>query len=171
MKVHLSDAAKQVIRDVAPLIDEENWSEIYNLFYEWAVIDVQHPLKSFEIGQITKFFETVCGIDILSQLKIIPKRFHIADEDITEFTIPNHIKLVDDSAFRNCYRLSKLVIPTSVQSIGTEAFYGCNDLEYVEYQGTMNQWSFINKDYKWWTRGRIWDDKIVKCLDGDIEYD
>ena len=171
MKVQLSDAAKQAIRDVAPLIDQDKWAKIYTLFHEWAYINDQHSLKSFEIGQITKFFEKECDIDILSQLKIIPRRFHIADQDIIEFVIPDHIEMIDDSAFRNCHRLSKLVIPTSIQSIGTETFYGCNDLEYIEYKGTMEQWNLISKDYKWWTRGKIWDTRIVKCSDGDVEYD
>lgn len=171
MKVQLSDAAKQSIRDVALLLDDDKWIKIYNQFHEWAYIDDQHPLKSAEIGQITKFFEKECGIDILQHLTIIPRRFHIADQDILEFVVPANIEMIDDSAFRNCHRLSRLVIPVSVQAIGTYAFHGCNDLEYVEYQGTMKQWGLINKDYKWWTRGRIWDKRIVKCSDGDIEYD
>jgi hypothetical protein len=171
MKVELSTAARDAVRDVLPLVDANKWCKVYDQFYDWAYRDSQHPLKAFEIGQITKFFEQNCGLDILSETKIIPRYFHIADNDILEFIIPNHITFIDYSAFRNCRRLSKVVIPTSIQSIGTETFYGCNDLEYIEYKGTMEQWNLISKDYKWWTRGKIWDARIVKCSDGDVEYD
>ena len=48
-------------------------------------------------------------------------------------------------------------------------FHGCNDLEYITYEGTMEQWKLINKGYRFWTRGRTFDPMTVKCSDGDIE--
>ena len=50
-----------------------------------------------------------------------------------------------------------------------EAFYGCNDLEYVNYEGTIEQWNQIYKGYRFWTRSRTFDPMTVKCSDGDIE--
>ena len=169
MKIELSAAAKDAVRNVLPLVDANKWCKVYDQFYELAYKDIQHPLKAFEIGQITKFFEQNCGLNILSETKIIPRYFHIADNDILEFIIPNHITFIDYSSFRNCRRLSKVVIPTSVQCIEDEVFHGCNDLEYINYEGTMEQWNLINKGYRFWTRGRTFDPMIVKCSDGDIE--
>ena len=71
MKVELSAAAKDAIRNVLPHVDANKWSKVYNQFYEWTYKDIQHPLKAFEIGQITKFFEQNCGLNILSETKII----------------------------------------------------------------------------------------------------
>ena len=130
MKVELSAAAKDAVRNVLPLVDANKWSKVYNQLYEWAYKDIQHPLKAFETGQITKFFEQNCGFNILSETKIIP---------------------------------------TSVQCIEDEVFHGCNDLEYITYEGTMEQWKLINKGYRFWTRGRTFDPMTVKCSDGDIE--
>lgn len=168
MKDKLSAAAKDAIRNVLSLVDANKWCEIYDQFYDWAYKDYKHPLKAFEIGQITKFFEQNCGLNILSETTVIPRQFHVADDDIVEFIISNHIIFIDRSAFKNCRRLSKIVIPTSVECIEAEVFDGCNDLEYINYEGTMEQWNLINKGYRFWTRGRTFDPMIVKCSDGDI---
>lgn len=65
--------------------------------------------------------------------------------------------------------LQEFVIPTSVQCIEDEAFYGCNDLEYVNYEGTIEQWNLIYKRYRFWTGGKTFDPMTIKCSDGDIE--
>ena len=51
--------------------------------------------------------------------------------------------------------LQEFVIPTSVQCIEDEAFYGCNDLEYVNYEGTIEQWNQIYKGYRFWTNSHL----------------
>ena len=65
--------------------------------------------------------------------------------------------------------LQEFVIPTSVQCIEDEVFHGCNDLEYVNYEGTIEQWNQIYKGYRFWTRNRTFDPMTVKCSDGGIE--
>ena len=44
---------------------------------------------------------------------------------ITECTIPNGCKFINESAFRGCNELTTVTIPNSVVSIGNEAFDGC----------------------------------------------
>ena len=139
--------SRQYILD---MIDNKQWNEFYNTLadFDWN-----------NINDVTDFLVHTCDIDPLP----------FADDDILEFIIPDHIKFIDYSAFRNCRRLSKVVIPTSVQCIEDEVFHSCNDLEYVNYEGTIEQWNQIYKGYRFWTRSRTFDPMTVKCSDGGIE--
>lgn len=44
------------------------------------------------------------------------------------YTIPATVKHVANSAFENCYNLSSLILPTSLQSIGSYAFAYCSGI-------------------------------------------
>jgi len=46
---------------------------------------------------------------------------------------------IDDNAFQE-YRMRSLVIPETVKEIGDDAFYKCNDLKKVTFNGTLKQW-------------------------------
>ncbi len=50
---------------------------------------------------------------------------------ITKIIIPNSVTSIGDSAFRNCSSLERIEIPTSVTSIGEYAFSGCSSLENI----------------------------------------
>ncbi|MBR5643551.1 MAG: leucine-rich repeat domain-containing protein [Salinivirgaceae bacterium] len=49
----------------------------------------------------------------------------------TEYTIPNSVTSIDNSAFRYCSGLTSVTIPNSVTSIGDYAFRGCSSLTSV----------------------------------------
>ena len=82
------------------MIDNNQWNEFYNTLadFDWN-----------NISDVTDFLVHTCDIDPLP----------FADDDILEFIIPDHIKFIDYSAFRNCRRLSKVVIPTVPLFIAT----------------------------------------------------
>nr|MCR4624563.1 Ig-like domain-containing protein [Lachnospiraceae bacterium] len=64
------------------------------------------------------------------------------------YTIPEGVKYIDDSAFKGCIRLTSVTIPQSVTSIGYEAFDGCEDsLKDIYYCGTKDEWEKINKEW------------------------
>ena len=48
-------------------------------------------------------------------------------------TIPNSVTSIGDHAFSYCTGLTSVTIPDSVTSIGSDAFSGCNKLQYNEY--------------------------------------
>ena len=48
------------------------------------------------------------------------------------------------NAFYNCRYITSIVIPSTVYSIGSNAFYGCNSLGYVFYAGEESAWSGIS---------------------------
>ena len=49
----------------------------------------------------------------------------------TEYTIPNSVTTIGDSAFRYCLSLTSVTIPDSVTTIGQEAFRNCDSLTSV----------------------------------------
>ena len=54
-----------------------------------------------------------------------------APSGLTQYTIPNNIKVIGDEAFYGCNGLTSVTIPESVTTIGNDAFYGCSGLTSV----------------------------------------
>ena len=52
----------------------------------------------------------------------------VTTQNLSSYTIHEDTKVIADSAFANCARLTTIVIPDSVTSIGTRAFSGCSSL-------------------------------------------
>ena len=50
---------------------------------------------------------------------------------VSEYTIPEGVTYIDDSAFAVCYTLNKITIPESVQNIAQSAFAWCGNLSEV----------------------------------------
>ena len=62
----------------------------------------------------------------------------------TEFTIPDGVTSIGDSAFAWCDSLTSVTIPDSVTSIGYSAYDSCYSLTDVYYGGTEEQWNGIS---------------------------
>lgn len=56
---------------------------------------------------------------------------HFASKGVTEYSIPEYVTSICHDAFYESFRLKKVTIPASVQSIGDYAFYYCEVLESV----------------------------------------
>jgi hypothetical protein len=61
--------------------------------------------------------------------------------------------------------LKEMIIPASVKSFSSCAFYGCYSMERVYYGGTIEQWNNISKGSYW---NRDWNNVEVICTDGTI---
>lgn len=57
--------------------------------------------------------------------------------------IPNTVTSIGNYAF-GYSDLEKIIIPANITSIGKYAFYGCDELEDVNYLGTLEQWNSFN---------------------------
>ena len=69
------------------------------------------------------------------------------------------------SAFKESTQLTSIVIPTSVTTIGANAFYECKELKKIEYLGTMEQWNSIRKGNDWCYNVGC---EVVICTDGEV---
>ena len=53
---------------------------------------------------------------------------------------------IDECAFEDCKRLTRITIPVSVEYIGRYAFDGCTKLKDVYYKGTDSEWEEVDID-------------------------
>lgn len=66
----------------------------------------------------------------------------------------------------DCTELTSITLPEGVTSIGMSAFQGCGKLTDIRYNGTIEQWSAIEKKFDW---NLDTGNYTIHCTDGDIE--
>ena len=84
---------------------------------------------------------------------------------LTSVTIGNSVTSIGNDAFYNCMDLTKVTIPNSVTNIGEGAFWKCTGLTSVTFNGTMEEWNAISKDYNW--KVGVPATEVV-CTDGTV---
>lgn len=70
---------------------------------------------------------------------------------ITEYTIPDSVTRIGDSAFYQCTTLTDINIPDSVTEIGTEAFYNATSLSSITIPSSVTKigdWALYMSSYK-----------------------
>lgn len=63
---------------------------------------------------------------------------------LRNITIPNSVTSIEEGTFYYCPSLESMTIPDSVTTIGDYAFCDCQDLTYVYYSGSEQEWADIN---------------------------
>jgi hypothetical protein len=63
--------------------------------------------------------------------------------NITELIIPDSVTSIYNS-FRDCGKLERIVMPTSIISVPNQTFYLCHAIKEVYYMGNELEWSAIN---------------------------
>ena len=70
-----------------------------------------------------------CSIDgVLYNKEVTALIQYPAKKNSTEYIIPESVTSIGSSAFYKCKSLTNITIPEGVTSIGSEAFYGCGEL-------------------------------------------
>ena len=59
------------------------------------------------------------------------------------YTLPEGLTTIGNSAFEGCSNLTSVTIPDSVTTIGSSAFRDCSRLKTVYYAGTAEEWANI----------------------------
>jgi hypothetical protein len=72
----------------------------------------------------------------------------------------------DSSAFSESQSLSTVIIPKSVASIGSSAFFACTSLTYIHYNGSKSSFEVICNSENPMKRTPA---KCVRCIDGDVQ--
>lgn len=113
-------AVKEFIESNIELIDENNFSKLY--------ITAAYNSRPTFVSNITEFLLSA-NIDPLVYMDFIPKLYlwHTSTE---HFTIPSYIRKIENDAF-GFTNLSHITIPSSVISIGVNAFCSCRQLKGV----------------------------------------
>lgn len=83
-------------------------------------------LKNILVSDGNKFYSTIGGV--LFDKKAETIICYPAGKTESEYTIPESVTSIDNSAFYGCNSLTSIVIPDSVSSIGDFAFSGCSNL-------------------------------------------
>ena len=121
---------------------------------EWAFY-LCRGLKSITIpDSVTSIGEYAffrCGIKsiVLSNniTSIAPYTF--SESGLTSITIPNGVTSIGHEAFNDCSFLTSVTIPSSITKIGYSAFSDCTRLANIKFEGTVDQWTEITKEYAW----------------------
>jgi hypothetical protein len=67
----------------------------------------------------------VININFYSTVEVIPANLCAGKSKLTQIVIPNSVKTIGSNAFKDCIRVSTLEIGTGVTSIGAHAFENC----------------------------------------------
>ena len=132
---------------------------------------------------------SLTSITIPNSVTRIGEGFFMGCSSLTSITIPNSVTYIDINAFSNCSSLTLIVIPYGVTSITenlfyncsaltsitipysvtrirSRAFYNCSSLTSITFEGTMEQWNFIEKDSDWNYNVPA---TYVQCSDGQVQ--
>lgn len=60
--------------------------------------------------------------------------------DAEELIIPDSVNIISEGAFYNCKSLKKVTLGSGIRYIGYKAFYGCNNIDFVDYTGKIASW-------------------------------
>lgn len=118
-----------------------------------------------------------------------------ASSGITELILPDSVEILDASAFNYCKNLTKVVLSKNLLSIGDFCFYGCGklqsvemynkityigrdsfkvsasggqgDFEYINFNGTIEEFKAIEKYDKFFMHSSV----EIRCSNGTITID
>ena len=81
--------------------------------------------QSIELAEKVKR-EKLTTIELPQYLKNVPDSLFKECTELKTVKIPSSVTEIGDSAFRECSSLTQITIPSSVTSIGNYSFDGCN---------------------------------------------
>lgn len=94
-------------------------------------------IKAAAFGE-AQFKELVMGNKVS---KLEPYVF--VDSELEKVVLSTALKAIPEGTFAGADNLKEVFIPKTVTTIDTEAFDGCNNLEYIYFGGTEVQWNNI----------------------------
>lgn len=89
----------------------------------------------------------------------------VESKKLSAYEIHSKTKVICDSAFKGCERLTSITIPDSVVFIGDYTFFECKSLTRITFKGTTAQWEKIEKGTGCFSRTK---DLKIYCTDGVV---
>ena len=133
-------------------------------------VDTSEPTEGllFELNVDNKQSYTVyAGSAKTERIVVIP-------ENVDQFPVTvigsrssssDGINFTYTGAFEGCFALEKIYLPSTIRSIGIGAFFGCERLTDIYYNGTREAWEKITKGASWNYGTPTY---TIHCTDGDI---
>lgn len=100
----------------------------------------------YSIGDRAFYFSDVSGVIISEGIKKIGYCAFKKCYSLVSVNIPSSVTEISEYAFQSCSKLESIVIPDGVTVIGEDAFSGCVDIV-VTYKGNTYDFEHINDLY------------------------
>lgn len=84
---------------------------------------------------------------------------------LKKVTIEEGLITLKGRAFENAHSLETVALPLSITNIGSGVFSQCYSLQKIYYEGTMDEWRAVTKNFSW--RDGM-PNCIIVCRDGEI---
>lgn len=116
----MTNKLKEFIEDTSELIDAGNFEEVYQMVNSDLTSELTNVFLTSEINPLD--YMTAVYVSMFSGL------------DIDKIIIPEHIKLINAQAFKNCANLSTVIFEAGckLNQIRNNAFYNCTSLTAIE---------------------------------------
>ena len=118
--------------NITPVMNEDLSTETTEEELKEAFVDGRGVKYSKDGRKLLKVPGELSGAySVKEGTRIICDRAFLYCSSLSKIVIPSSVTSIGDSAFSSCDSLSEIVIPSSVTSIGDSAFYGCDSLSEI----------------------------------------
>ena len=118
-----------------------------NCFWLSGLESITIPDSVESIG--FRAFENCSDLKVVilgDNVKIIKSGAFSDNEKIEYVKMSNKLEKIEDRAFYGCSNLTNITLPASLSFVGEWAFLDCDNMQSVNYLGTMDEWASIEFD-------------------------
>ena len=174
----MRDLTKVFIEQYVDLITENKFEDLYRIaLREHVVIEDLtnsllkagiYPLEHMSYIPQEFFYKSAKSIDgfIIPNNIVDIRERAFYETDLTEIIIPEGVQSIYTLAFARCKDLLFVTIPHSIDFIDRAVFTGCESLAEVRYNGTIKEWSNIDRHDKWLSVSGVLTAQVI-CKDGE----
>ena len=89
------------------------------------------------------------GLDGGNEYFVYDGTIEIADnafvecKEVVSVIVPSTVETIGTGAFLSCTSLRSIYLPDSLKLIGTDAFYNCTSLKKIYYEGGIGEWNIV----------------------------
>jgi hypothetical protein len=98
-------------------------------------------LKSIQVSEENTVYKSIDGNLYTKEGNLLI--LYAKGKADTQCVVPKEVVKIGEKAFANISTIKSVVIHNGVTNIANYAFYGCEDLEYVYFTGTQEEWKKV----------------------------